>query len=81
MERRNFLQQSTALATGSLLTNIISSSALANISFNRRKRIAIVGTGVREIVMWGIPVIKEFGDMVEFVGLCDLNPGRVETAK
>jgi len=31
--------------------------------------------------MWGIPVIKEFGDLVEFVGLCDINPGRVATAK
>lgn len=41
----------------------------------------MVGTGVRGIGMWGTPVIKEFGDVIEFVGLCDINPGRVETAK
>jgi predicted dehydrogenase len=31
--------------------------------------------------MWGRPVIKEFNDSVEFVGLCDINPGRVQTGK
>lgn len=41
----------------------------------------MVGTGVRGIGMWGKPVISEFKDQVEFVGLCDINPGRVETAR
>jgi predicted dehydrogenase len=25
--------------------------------------------------------VKEFGDVIEFVGLCDINPDRAETAK
>ena len=41
----------------------------------------MVGTGHRGTGMWGTPVIKEFVDHVEFVGLCDINPGRVETAR
>ncbi len=41
----------------------------------------MVGTGDRGTSMWGIPVIDEFKDLVEFVGLCDINAGRVETAK
>lgn len=41
----------------------------------------MVGTGDRGTSMWGIPVLAEFKDLVEFVGLCDINPGRVETAK
>lgn len=41
----------------------------------------MVGTGVRGIGMWGIPVVKEFSETVEFVGLCDINAGRVATAK
>lgn len=41
----------------------------------------MVGTGDRGTSMWGIPVLEEFKDQVEFVGLCDINPGRVETAK
>lgn len=80
MHRRNFLQQSGSLIAGSL----IAESVLANTSLTTpfaKKRIAMVGTGVRGIGMWGKPVIKEFADQVEFVGLCDINPGRVETAK
>ena len=41
----------------------------------------MVGTGDRGLGMWGAPVLKEFGDQIEFVGLCDINPGRVETGK
>ena len=41
----------------------------------------MIGTGVRGIGMWGTPVIREFGNEIEFVGLCDINPGRVETGK
>lgn len=80
MHRRNFLQQSGSLIAGSLIAD----SVLANESLTTpfaKKRIAMVGTGVRGIGMWGKPVIKEFADQVEFVGLCDINPGRVETAK
>ena len=41
----------------------------------------MVGTGVRGLGMWGKPVLEEFGEVVEFVGLCDINPGRVQTGK
>ena len=80
MHRRNFLQQSGSLVAGTLLGE----SILANTqSFNpsAAKRIALVGTGMRGLTMWGEPVIKEFGDQIKFVGLCDINPGRVATGK
>lgn len=76
MHRRNFLQQSGSLIAGSLVAD----SLLANFS-PVKKRVAMVGTGSRGLGMWGKPVIKEFGDKVEFVGLCDINPGRVAYAK
>ncbi len=41
-------------------------------------RLAMVGTGHRGGRMWGSSVRAEYGDMVEFVGLCDINPGRLE---
>ena len=41
----------------------------------------MVGTGHRGTGMWGTPVLAEFRDQVEFVGLCDINPGRVATAQ
>jgi predicted dehydrogenase len=46
-----------------------------------RKRYAIVGTGVRGIGMWGRALVAKYGDVLEFVGLCDVNPLRVEAAK
>ena len=42
-----------------------------------RKRVALVGTGVRGINMWGRQIVQEYADDVEFVGLCDINPGRL----
>lgn len=76
MHRRTFIQQSGTVLAGTMIApNIIGSSPFA------KKRVAMVGTGSRGLGMWGKPVIKEFSDMVEFVGLCDINPGRVEHGK
>lgn len=47
----------------------------------RKKKVAMIGTGIRGLEMWGLPVVKRYPDHVEFVGLCDPNPGRVETVK
>ena len=79
MHRRNFLHQSGSLIAGTLVADSLLAST-AQI-FPAPKRIAMVGTGVRGIGMWGKPVIKEFADKVQFVGLCDINPGRVEYAR
>jgi predicted dehydrogenase len=80
MNRRNFLQQSGSLVAGTVLTDAAFSMSPTD-SPNAKTRVAMVGTGVRGIGMWGKPVIKEFASQVEFVGLCDINPGRVETAR
>lgn len=41
----------------------------------------MVGTGGRGIGMWGTSVQAEYNDILEFVGLCDPNPGRVAYAR
>jgi predicted dehydrogenase len=46
----------------------------------RKQRLAIVGTGHRGTGMWGVPVANGFSDVVEFVGLCDINPLRAAYA-
>lgn len=46
-----------------------------------KKRIAMVGTGIRGTIFWGAALNEKFGDVIEFVGLCDINPGRVVYAK
>ena len=50
-------------------------------SAQTKRRYAIVGTGVRAIGMWGRPILRDYPDIVELVGLCDINPLRVEVAK
>ena len=75
MHRRTFVKNTGTFAAASLLSPNLFASALA------KKKVAMVGTGDRGTGMWGVPVINEFADIVEFVGLCDINPGRVETAK
>jgi len=47
----------------------------------RKRRIALVGTGSRGNSFWGKRILNEYGDIIEFCGLCDRNPGRVEFAK
>ena len=46
----------------------------------KKLRLAVIGTGIRAIDMWGKDVRTDYGDLVEFVGLCDPNPGRVKFA-
>ncbi|GAA4460268.1 Gfo/Idh/MocA family oxidoreductase [Nibrella saemangeumensis] len=77
LSRRTFIQKSTLAAAG--LATFIGLDALGRPLAKRK--VAMVGTGHRGTSMWGVPVIKEFGDIVEFVGLCDTNKGRLETAK
>jgi predicted dehydrogenase len=45
------------------------------------RRYALVGTGARGTSMWGRALKERYADVVEFVGLCDVNPLRVEVGK
>ncbi len=79
MDRRNFIQQTGTAALGGIL---LPGALLENYSHGAKPmRLAMVGTGHRGLGMWGDPVIKEFPEHVKFVGLCDINPGRVAYAK
>jgi predicted dehydrogenase len=78
MKRREFINKTTMAAAAFATAPMAEVMAKAVAA---KKRVAIVGTGVRGIGMWGNPVMKEFADTVEFVGICDINPGRVKTAQ
>ncbi len=73
--RRDFLN-TTAKTTAAL--SLLSPAAFAA---PRKHKIAIVGTGIRGIGMWGRDLLKDQGDKVELVGLCDINPLRVKFAQ
>jgi len=45
---------------------------------DRKLKIALVGTGIRGTSFWGKRLRENYSDILEFVGLCDINPGRLE---
>jgi predicted dehydrogenase len=81
LSRREFLA-SSAIAMGAAgLSFVGSGAALSQETPARKHRVALVGTGVRGSSLWGRDLIKDFGDILEMVGLCDINPIRLEYAK
>ena len=74
--RRKFLTSISMLAA---------SSAFPIHSFNfdlsKKLKIVLVGTGIRGTSFWGKRLVDEYSDILEFVGLSDINPGRLEYAK
>src|SRR5258706_15711870 len=46
-----------------------------------KRRYAIVGTGDRGSGMWGRDLVQRYPDLLEFVGLCDINAKRTLAAK
>jgi len=83
MDRRKFISTSAVAAAGAILSSVPGVAKAMRTTGNKgsKKRIALIGTGSRGTSMWGIDVIKDYSDYVEYVGLCDINPGRVEAAK
>ncbi len=77
MKRRDFLAASGAVFAGSLLVNPLQASGFAA----PKRKLAMVGTGSRGLSFWGRRIIQQYGDIIEFVGLCDINPGRLETGR
>lgn len=52
-----------------------------NFGTSKKLRIVLVGTGIRGTSFWGKRLVDEYSDILEFVGLSDINPGRLEYAK
>ena len=71
--RRDFVTTATGAAAATLVGGRAQAAA--------RRRYAIVGTGVRGVGMWGRPLVERYSDVLEFVGLCDVNPLRAEAAR
>ncbi len=47
----------------------------------KKLKIALVGTGIRGTTFWGKRLVDEYADILEFVGLSDINPGRLNFAR
>ncbi|MGH9753989.1 MAG: Gfo/Idh/MocA family protein [Blastocatellia bacterium] len=79
MTRREFIDNMAKAGAGATAIAAAGSGRVANAA--AKKRIALVGTGIRGVTMWGSGVARPYGDFVEFVGLCDINRKRVEVGK
>jgi predicted dehydrogenase len=78
MTRRSFIGTGSALGAGAMLASSPLGRALADTG---KRRVALVGTGVRGVTFWGKFIQENYADVAEFVGLCDINPGRLEFGK
>lgn len=76
MKRRDFLTTTGAAVAGSVLVNPVSAAIAAP-----KRRLALVGAGIRGTTFWGKNIVDNYSDITEFVGICDINPGRLELAK
>jgi len=79
--RRKFIGRSGAAVAGSVVANPITSLMAKSSILAKKKRLVLVGTGIRGSTFWGKRVVGQYSDYVEFVGLCDINPGRLEFVK
>jgi predicted dehydrogenase len=76
--RREFVKTAGSAATAATLLSMNPQLATAQ---SARRRYAMVGTGDRGSTMWGRPLAEGYSDVLEFVGLCDINSKRVAVAK
>ena len=76
LSRRHFVATTGTAVAGGLMINPLSAAA-----GKRKKKIALVGTGIRAILFWGHNLVQRYGDSIEFVGLADINPGRLAYAR
>lgn len=77
--RRKFVKTAGAAVAGSMIVLPAFSNVLNEVS--GKKKVAMVGTGSRGNSFFGKFLKEEYDDIIEFVGLCDINKGRLEFSK
>ncbi|HEX8774875.1 MAG TPA: Gfo/Idh/MocA family oxidoreductase [Pyrinomonadaceae bacterium] len=78
LTRREFVKTAGTAAAASL---VMMNPALSAAQPSARRRYAIVGTGERATSMWGRGLVERYPDILDFVGLCDINPKRAAVAR
>ena len=78
LDRRTFVKAVSAAGVGLALGARLASAQATSAA--TRRRYAIVGTGGRH-QMFTEAILGDYREHAELVGLCDLNPGRLELAR
>ena len=74
--RRSFLTGISLLAANAAL----SVPKMKWVLGGKKLRVVLVGTGIRGTSFWGRRLVENYSELLEFVGLCDINPGRLAYA-
>ena len=74
--RRSFLYNVSMLSATALLPG-------QQLTFGgaSKMKVVLVGVGIRGTTFWGRRIVENYSDKIEYVGLCDINPGRLAYAK
>ncbi|MGB3150594.1 MAG: Gfo/Idh/MocA family oxidoreductase, partial [Maribacter sp.] len=86
MKQLNFTRMTSSRRKFLYSISMLSASAslpLHAFSFKKTEKlkVALVGTGIRGITFWGKRLVDEYSEILQFVGLCDINPSRLEYGK
>lgn len=81
LNRREFLNRGTKLALAASTLSLSGKSSDAHAKRGEKLKVALVGTGGRGTSTWGKSLVAAYPTELEMVGLCDINPKRVEYAK
>ncbi len=81
LNRRDFISSSAKMALAAVSLPLLKNSPALAKPAGRKLKVALVGTGIRGSGTWGKALIKNYSDVLEMVGLCDINPVRMEYAK
>lgn len=76
VSRRKFLTSVSLLGAVGLTIPSLSFGLAA-----KKLRVVLVGTGIRGVTFWGKRLVDQYSDVLEFVGLCDINQGRLAFAQ
>jgi predicted dehydrogenase len=81
ISRRKFLSSSACAAVGMASLPLLKTRNVWGRTEGRKIKVALVGTGIRGSGTWGKTLMDKYGDVLEMVGLCDINSKRMEYAK
>jgi predicted dehydrogenase len=79
--RRDFIAKGGSLLAGSFFVHPIAEALTTWDRPGEKMKLALIGTGVRGCSMFGRDVVRAYKDQIEFVGLSDLNEGRLRYGK
>lgn len=79
MNRRRFIAATGSAAAGLMVAGPELSKA-ASRPAAEKMRVALVGTGIRGTGLWGRRLVQDYSDVIDYVGLSDINPGRLKFA-